>query len=139
MYNIVFIFPHSENSRTLKEAQPVNAFMNVMQQMGINFGSGDGTNAAGQAAPPSISVADVGMVIQDEFRPKSKNVVKLRRILGEGPGVIDNPVVICFKIGNEDVIYADFTQGKGKRDYFSTSVSVYFNVNHIYIEFRPSI
>ncbi|KAK4008054.1 stomatin-like protein 1 [Daphnia magna] len=104
---------HIENIRTLKEAQPVNAFMNVMQQMGINFGSGDGATA-GPAVPPSVSVADVGMVIQDELRPKSKNAIKLRRILDEGPGVLDNPVVICFKIGNEDVIYADFTQGKGQ-------------------------
>lgn len=91
--------------------------MNVMQQMGINFGSGDGATA-GPAVPPSVSVADVGMVIQDELRPKSKNAIKLRRILDEGPGVLDNPVVICFKIGNEDVIYADFTQGKGKRNIF---------------------
>lgn len=102
----------SENFKTLKEAQPVNAFMNVMQQMGINFGSGDGA-VTGSSAPTSVSLADVGMIIQDELQPKSKNVIKLRQILNEGSGMIDNPVVICFKIGNEDVIFADFSKGRG--------------------------
>lgn len=96
--------------------------MNVMQQMGINFGSGDG-GVAGSSVPTSVSLADVGMVIQDEFQPKSKNVIKLRKILNEGSGIIDNPVVICFKIGNEDVIYADFSQGKG---IYALKVNFYF-------------
>nr|CAH0113791.1 unnamed protein product [Daphnia galeata] len=104
---------HIENFKTLKEAQPVNAFMNVMQQMGINFGSGDGA-VTGSSAPTSVSLADVGMIIQDELQPKSKNVIKLRQILNEGSGMIDNPVVICFKIGNEDVIFADFSKGRGQ-------------------------
>lgn len=88
--------------------------MNIMQQMGINFGSG-GAGGSGPV-PTSVSLADVGLICQENENPQSssKNATKLRKIFNETSGVIDNPVVICFKIGNEEPIYADFNEGKGK-------------------------
>ena len=72
--------------------------MNDMQKMGINFGSGDGA-VTGSSAPTSVSLANFGMIMQDELQPKSKNVIKHTQILNEGSGMIDNPVIICIKIG----------------------------------------
>ena len=88
--------------------------MNVMQQMGINFGGSGDAAAGGGPVPTSVSVADVGIICQEDLaKAKSRNAAKLRKILNESSGMIDNPVVICFKIGDEEEIYADFSQGKG--------------------------
>ncbi len=93
-----------------------------MQQMGINFGGSETASGgcAGGPVPTSVSVADVGIICQDELaqsaqpdKLKSRNVAKLRKILNEANGLIDDPGVICFKIGDEEAIYADFSQGKG--------------------------
>lgn len=113
---IIFIYFLSENFQVLKEAQPVNAFMNIMQQMGINFGSENGNSSSDNgnsgSVHTSVSLEDIGFNCQGES--KSGNASKLRKILNEASGAVENPIVICFKIGNEHPIFADFDQGKGK-------------------------
>lgn len=85
--------------------------------MGINFNPSNGENNS--AVSQSVSLADVGPIIcPEDVSPSdsnfnSKNATKLRKILNEATGFIDNPVVICFKIDNDRPIYADFTCGKG--------------------------
>lgn len=91
----------------------MNAFMNIMQQMGINFGSGGGSINTSQSGP--LTVADIGgITFKKESALMSTNAKKLEKILQESSEVVDNPIVICFKIGEEEPIYTDFSQGKGK-------------------------
>ena len=109
----------------------MNAFMNIMQQMGINFNN-SGNGEAVNSAPPSVSLADVGPILYPEDSPfqssgdslsgNSKNAAKLRKILNEATGIIENPVVICFKIEKDKPIYADFTHGKGIVTYWRNAV-----------------
>lgn len=101
----------SENCRVLQEAKPpVNAFMDMMNQMGISFGGEASTPHAAASKP--VTLADVGFYWQGDA-PTSENALKVQEVLNGATGTVDNDAVICFKIGNNQPFYADFSHGKG--------------------------
>lgn len=100
----------------LKESKPVDAFMGLMEQMGIAFGSdankeATGTSGESCAAAP-ISLANIS-INPANFGLKSSNATKLADILNSATGTVDNGTCICFKVGADDPFYADFSNGKG--------------------------
>ncbi len=85
--------------------------MDMMQQMGISFGSGDSAPAPDIT---SVSLADIGIHWEGVASGLiSKNASRLEKVLKSTNGTFDDSAVICFKVGNEEPFYADFAHGKG--------------------------
>ncbi len=88
--------------------------MGLMEQMGIAFGSEnkETNNPSTVESASAISLADVTFN-QGNFGFKSNNATKLQEILNAASGTVDNGAIICFKVGDENPFYADFSNGKG--------------------------
>jgi len=97
-----------EGFRVFKAApEPANAFMNMMQQMGMD------PTSNGVAKPtifdPLIHASNVA-----ECALKSENAIKLQSIFDEAIESIEDGLIIRFKIGDEPEFYADFSSGRGE-------------------------
>jgi len=97
-----------ESFRVLKAApEPVNAFMSMMQQMGM-----DPTSST--IAKPTILDPLIHASSFSDFILKSENAIKLQSIFNEANESIEDGLIICFKVGDEQEFYADFSSGRGE-------------------------
>lgn len=97
-----------ENFRVLKTApEPVNAFMSMMQQIGMDPTSNN-------IAKPTILDPLIHASSFTDFVLKSENAIKLQSIFNETNESIEDGLIICFKVGNEPEFYADFSSGRGE-------------------------
>lgn len=93
----------------LNEARPVNAFLNVMKQLGLStFIEG---SAAGDLLQATTSMAVGGE--KGSFGLKSANAIRMQGMLHAANVSVDTGAIICLKIGPDETFYVDFTQGKG--------------------------
>lgn len=126
----MFILKISEEFRVLKESKPVDAFMGLMEQMGIAFGSENKqTNDPSTESASAISLADIN-INQGNFGFKSNNASKLQEILNVASGTVDNGAIICFKVGDDNPFYADFSNGKGSSLIFLVSYTLLANLKN---------
>jgi len=87
--------------------EPVNAFMSMMQQMGM-----DPTSST--IAKPTILDPLIHASSFSDFILKSENAIKLQSIFNEANESIEDGLIICFKVGDEQEFYADFSSGRGE-------------------------
>ena len=58
-------------------------------------------------------------MIPTDFGLECQNAIKLQSIFNGAYESIEDGAIVCFKIGGEQVFYADFSSGRGK--YFTVA------------------